>query len=69
MVYAFLGGLIGASPLLIAETDLGESVLAVSGLLLVNAAIRTAWAFRSMRSRKMVDAATVSPAKLQEAAS
>jgi len=69
LLFGVLGGLIGASPLLIAETDLGVSVIGISGLLLINGALRSARAYRSMRSRNIALAGAVMPAAIQEVAS
>jgi CubicO group peptidase (beta-lactamase class C family) len=68
-VFVIFGGMLGASPLLVAETDLGAPVLAVSALLLVNGVLRTARAYGSMRSRNSARAVSVASSALQEAAS
>ncbi len=64
----FLAGLFGASLLLLADTDLGSLVIAVSGLLLINGGLRTARAYRSIHSRNTVVATPV-PEAGREAAS
>ena len=46
-VFVVIGGSNGASPLLIAETDLGASAIAISVLLLINGGLRTARAYHS----------------------
>jgi len=67
--FVLLAGTFGASALLLAESDLGTAVIALSGLLLINGGLRTAWAYRSMQSRKTVVARASAPAALREAAS
>jgi len=68
VIFVELGGLLGVSPLLMAETDLGAPVIAISGLLLINGALRTVRAYRSMHSRHAVPA-TAASLRVQEVAS
>ncbi len=69
VVFVVLGGMLGASPLLISETDLGASVLVISALLLLNGVTRAGRAFASMGSRKKPEATTIASPTLQEATS
>jgi CubicO group peptidase (beta-lactamase class C family) len=69
VLFVFLTGMFGASPLLVAETDLGSPVIAISGLLLINGGLRTVWAYRSMHSRYAVVATVSAQVALHEAAS
>jgi len=66
--FVIFGGMLGISPGLMAETDVGSSLIVVSVLMLVNGGLRTARAYLSIRPRSIAPVAAV-PAALQEAAS
>jgi hypothetical protein len=67
LLFVIVGGMLGASPRLMAETDLGVATLALSGLLLVNGVLRGARAYVSRQARHAVVAAASVPPVLQMA--
>jgi CubicO group peptidase (beta-lactamase class C family) len=67
VLFVVLGGMLGASPLLLAQTDLGVATLAIVGLLFVNGVLRSARAYGARPVRRAIVAATAVPAVRQEA--
>jgi hypothetical protein len=68
IAFVIFGGMLGISPGFMAETDVGSSLIVVSGLLLVTGGLRSARAYLSIRPGSIAPVVAVTAA-IQEAAS